>query len=69
MATGAGSVWVDGYGSHSVIRVDPVALKVVKQMNLPDQIWDVAFAAGAIWEHTNRISALKSAHQPEDEQG
>ena len=42
-------MWVDGYGSHSVIRVDPVALKGVKRIILPDQIWDVAFGAGSVW--------------------
>ena len=37
------------YGTHSVIRMDLMKLKVVKRIILRDQIWDVAFGAGSVW--------------------
>ena len=49
MAIGAGQRVGRRLRVHPVIRVDPVALEVVKRINLPDQIWDVTFAAGAVW--------------------
>ena len=49
VAIGAGSVWVDGYTSASVFRVDPKRMKVIKRIKLPDRIWDATFGAGSVW--------------------
>src|SRR5262249_36166585 len=58
VAIGAGAVWVDGYGSSSVIRVNPTTLKGVKRIHRPDQIWDVAFGAGAGWATETNLSSV-----------
>src|SRR5205823_2694322 len=49
VAIAAGSVWVDGYASASVIRVDPQTLKIVKRIPMGDQIWDITVGAGSVW--------------------
>jgi YVTN family beta-propeller protein len=40
---------VDGYGTSSVIRVDPARMKVTRTIRMRDQIWDVTYGAGSVW--------------------
>jgi streptogramin lyase len=48
---GAGAVWVDGYGTGYVERIDPRRLKVTGRVRvaLGNTLWDVTFGAGSVW--------------------
>ena len=42
-AAGAGAIWVDGYGTGAVERVNPATLKRVRVIHSGLSVWDVAF--------------------------
>jgi streptogramin lyase len=49
LAAGAGSIWVDGYGSSVVERVNPRTARVTRRFRTEPAPWDVAFFDGAVW--------------------
>ena len=48
LAVGAGSVWVDGFGSGKVERIDPATMTVVRRLQ-DSAPYDVTFAFGSVW--------------------
>ena len=49
VAVGADSVWVDGYGTGNVERIDPEQMKVVARIPIGPSLWDVEFGADSVW--------------------
>jgi hypothetical protein len=49
IALGAGSVWVINPRANTVIRVDPVTLRVLRIIGLPGAPGDIAFDDGVVW--------------------
>ena len=77
LAVGAGSVWVENYGSNDVTRVDATTGKVQATIQVGTAPYDVTFAAGAAWvtdyadgtvsridAATNRRTAIRTGGQP-----
>ena len=52
LAIGAGSVWIDGYGTNTIERVNPRTRKV-RPIRVGSAPFDVAYAFGAVWSTDN----------------
>ena len=77
VATGAGAVWQSDYENDALLRIDPVAGKVVASIPVGSQPLGVAVTEGSVWvadEHseavtridpkTNRVVATITIGQP-----
>src|SRR6266540_56668 len=58
LAVGAGSIWIDGYGTAKVERVNPKTLRVVKRIRVGIAVWDVAYAFGSVWATNNAAGSV-----------
>ena len=53
IVAGGNSLWVNGYGTNSVDRVDPARRKLVDRIAVGAQPYDVAFGYGSVWTTNN----------------
>jgi streptogramin lyase len=53
LAAGAGSVWVGGMQTGSVLRLDPKTGRVVQRIKAGERIFNLAEAPGAVWAVAN----------------
>jgi YVTN family beta-propeller protein len=62
--SGGGSVWVTDHTGNQVVRVDPVAGRVVKRIKVGGYPFGLAYGAGSLWvgaRHGNVVTRLDPA--------
>ena len=64
VTTGAGAVWQTDYENDALLRIDPVAGKVVASIPVGSQPLGVAVTAGSVWvadEHSEAVTRVDPA--------
>ncbi len=54
IAVGAGAIWVDGYGSNTIEKIDRRRMKRVRSIRVGRAPFDVRFAFGSVWSSDNQ---------------
>jgi streptogramin lyase len=57
-ATGFGSVWVAGYGTGRLVRIDPARNRVMRRIRVARAICRVAIGAGSVWVANDRTNTV-----------